>query len=169
MHLIAAGGMIQHYDSPESIMRDHAQTRLDLYRSRLEIAGASLDAEADRCTQEAAFVDAVSTGKVQLTGVPTDTVVQRIYEVGIGTPGGNSDSLSARPDYAELRRKVDSLLRMPLSSLTSENSTKIRERAALATTTATIVRKIKPELLWEAELMDARAGLQVWCGQGRPE
>lgn len=124
MHLIGEDGMIRHFHRPDDILDAHAETRMRLYKERLDVAGRALDAEAARSREEAAFVGAVSGGKLQLTGVPMDQVVQRMHDAGIGRERDEAKG-GQQLDAAGLRRRYEPLLRLPLASLTTENSARI--------------------------------------------
>jgi DNA topoisomerase-2 len=173
MHAFDSNGMIQRYDSAESIADAYFLTRLQLYGDRKCLLEASLNYSSAIVQNKANFIAAVSEGKVDIVrgqkskaetianlkrlGFASSSELDELKFAGSsnvhdGVVAGGEKDDSSSDSKGKSEREYDYLLNMPLSSLTTEKIHGLREDAQKTQRELEMIKGATPEDLWHSDL-----------------
>ena len=169
MHAFNAHGRIARYDSPQQIVQEHFDVRLDVYRQRRTMLMQKATYDEALTRNRASFIEKFQQGDLEITarGGRTRSDVERaLFEAGFpshddiralaGTHLGGSDSsaatINAKGGSAKVNRRFDYLLEMPFQSLTAERASDLHQRSARARHVLDEVTRSSAEDLWIRDL-----------------
>ena len=171
-------GMIKKFASPEAIADEYYPTRLSLYHDRKSVLMSEMKYASAIMQNKARFIQMVSDGKIDLIGgrmtseqttallkqydfktmeeldvIRRDNSLRKdeIEEIGL------IDETTLSDDDTAALASFDYLLKMPLSSLTSERIATLSSEASKKETELKNIMSTEPEQIWMTEL-DRLAG-----------
>jgi DNA topoisomerase II len=171
IHAFDADGNIQKFSSAEGLADAFFPIRLALYEDRKSVLESDLNHSATTLRNRARFIEAVTTGKVELTtGKKTKEQLSNDLE-SLGMLKA-SDLKAIRDDNVLVRRatslkesaedihetdvastgEFDYLLNMPISSLTSERINELRQDAARKEDLLKNIRDTSAADIWREDL-----------------
>ena len=144
VHLINAAGKLCKYDTPESIVAEHARERLRCYEKRLAHQVTTCEAELSLLTDRARFIDACTAGTFDVKAHADEDAASRV----LGELG-----------FAPREHGYDHLLSLPLKSLTVKRAEEVRKQCAKKAEELTRLRGLAPRGVWTTELRALREAL----------
>ena len=166
-------GMIQKFSTPEAIANEYYPTRLSLYHDRKSVLMSEMKYNSAVMQNKARFIQLVSQGEIDLIGgrMSRDqtTALLKQYEFETAEElnalrmdnslhskkalkeDSDDDDDTTRDDATALS-PFDYLLKMPLSSLTSERIATLTNEASKHETELKNVMSTEPEEIWLTEL-----------------
>eukprot|EP00539_Tryblionella_compressa_P011356 CAMPEP_0178778216 /NCGR_PEP_ID=MMETSP0745-20121128/881_1 /TAXON_ID=913974 /ORGANISM="Nitzschia punctata, Strain CCMP561" /LENGTH=229 /DNA_ID=CAMNT_0020435341 /DNA_START=1 /DNA_END=690 /DNA_ORIENTATION=- len=177
MNAFDAAGKIQKYNSAESIADAYFPTRLSLYHDRKSVLMAQMEYKANLLHNKARFIRMVSEGKIDLIGGKnskgdTLSILQnhgfstidelQILRNNSSIHSKDSEESSNLDDFEQKEEKeedirndltsYDYLLKMPLSSLTTEKIAGLTKEAEKTKSELETITSTKPEDIWLTDL-----------------
>jgi DNA topoisomerase-2 len=140
MHMMSPGGAVRRYEDTTAIIEEHGRVRLALYVARKALLERELEEQAARLTERARFVGAVVEGALDLRASRPE--IEGVLE-----------SLAFPP------ASHDALLKLPVSSLSSDRREALKREAAAKLAELEKVRATAPESMWLLELDDLERAL----------
>ena len=133
MNMFNDSGMLKNYSSPEEIISDHAMFKLKICTKRLEHMIANKLKELNEADAKYKYIQLVLSDKIKIMNVKRDDLKQQILENNLG-------------DH------TSELLKMLLTSLTEEESTKLKNKYEELEKEIEELKTKKPFDLWEQDL-----------------
>lgn len=167
MNAFDGQGNIMKFDSAESIANEFFGIRMGLYEDRKAVLESDLRHEATMLSNKAKFIEAIANSQLDLASgrKAKDELISDIKSLGFLS---DSELLAIRNDNPVIKRRsstgVDTqgatessdgygyLLSMPLSSLTAERITTLRNDASKRRDELDRLVDTKPADLWRADL-----------------
>lgn len=153
MHLYDAEGRIKKYGSPQEIISDFYDQRLDVYARRKEHLVAQLEATQKRLSNQARFVTEIIENKLQVANRVKADILRdlqdRRYDLVddvVAVPVDDDDAVET------LSRGYTYLLSMAIWSLTAEKAAKLRAELERAQDELATLRRRTLVELWKADL-----------------
>jgi len=173
MNAFNAYGMIEKFDSAESIADAYFPTRLSLYDDRKSVLMSEMNYKSAVLKNKARFIQLVSEGKIDLIGgqMSEEKTVSQLKSFGCNTV----DELKAFRNNTIIHEKLieddfswsedevkeenqndkssfDYLFKMPLSSLTSNKISALMKEASETESNLNKIRDLRSEELWLSDL-----------------
>ncbi|GKY92387.1 hypothetical protein MPSEU_000209600 [Mayamaea pseudoterrestris] len=159
---------LRKFHSAENIVDEYFPVRLSLYRDRRSVLESEYKHASAILQNKARFIEAVSTGKIQLTA-GRRTKDETFLELKSLEYSTADELLRIRNDNDVFRRRksddvkelgrddpvrsdYDYLLNMPLSSLTSERISELRSDASKKDSELKKIQSLTAEDLWRTDL-----------------
>jgi len=173
MHAFDQDNNIIRYNSPESIADAHFTKRLSLYHRRKQVLQRAKNYSATMIRNKARFIEEVVRGGIDIVRgkkSKLDTIhqlkeldFQTICDLDMILSEERSDLISnddtSQNEVPDVEHnsgsdlnQFDYLLKLPLSSLTSERIEALRKDAVQTESELTLVRDATPEALWRTDL-----------------
>ena len=163
MHAFDASGAIRRYDSPEDVVDEHFQVRLEAYIRRKESLALRLAVDEEVCRNKARFVDSILDGSLTIISQgrapKTDTELEKdLVEMEFAKMSKIRNRLLTGSESAEAQASDESqggysyLLSMPISSLTKQRAADLGAAATVALDKLTALSAASPQALWLADL-----------------
>jgi len=108
MYLIGPDGAVKKYNSPEEILNDFIDIRMDVYRKRKAYQLKELEREIQWLTEKARFIQGVITGRIQIMNVPKDRVQTQLKQMNFADEFWNK--LMDIKTYQYTKEEVEGLL-----------------------------------------------------------
>lgn len=176
MNLFDPEKRIVKYASPEDIMTEFFQVRLDFYVKRKVMLVAKLEREQRMLSNKARFVEEVCSGALVVNNRKRKELLSdlqnRGYETFLSDPkkkgpsdpseeddGDKSDSEDEELSDSDLGKGYEYLLGMKIWSLTYEKAEAIRAQLAEKTAELETLKATSPEQLWHNDLDAVEAAL----------
>lgn len=161
MHLYNAEGKIKKYEKPEDIIEEFYPIRVQFYEKRKE---AIVDAQIQylkRLENKLKFIEYVGEGKLTIFRRMREDVMSDLIKFGFD-PMTNDES-GSKPDQAKEKAvsSFDYLLAMPISSMTLEDIEALELEFKTKKWEHEEVLQRMPEQIWEADLTQFLAALEV--------
>ena len=119
MHLYTADGQIKKYDSPNEILIDFYNTRLQIYTKRKEYLIGKLSRELDILKWKKMFIENVLDNKIIIYKQKKASIIDRLVELKFPKLSTNSDNSNISYDY---------ITDIPLFNLTQEKIDELNEK-----------------------------------------
>lgn len=119
MHLYTADGSIKKYDSPNDILVDFYNTRLQMYTKRKEYLIGKLSKELDILKWKKMFIEYVLDNKIIIYKQKKATIIDRLIELKFPKLSTSSEDNNASYDY---------ITDIPLFNLTQEKIDELNEK-----------------------------------------
>ncbi|KAG7342106.1 DNA gyrase subunit beta [Nitzschia inconspicua] len=177
MNAFDANGQIQKYDSAESIADAYFPTRLSLYHDRKSVVMSQMRYTAEMLQNKARFIQMVADSQIDLMGGRTseEETNKMLRQFGFKTKAelealkndnavfsrgkfdheiNDQDEVSqiTEEDVEDEKSSFDYLLKMPLSSLTTERIEALRKEASKTQHELKTVKSTEPEEIWLSDL-----------------
>jgi DNA topoisomerase-2 len=172
MNAFDATGKIQKFHSAESIADAYFPCRLGLYHDRKSVLMSQMEYNAEMQENKARFIKMVSESKIDLMGGKTskEETCNALQELGFKTLEDlqqirNNNTLHVNNLTEDINDQhghedglqnnsssFDYLLKMPLSSLTSEKIAALTKDASVTKAELQKIKDTDPEELWMADL-----------------
>ncbi|KAL3915219.1 MAG: hypothetical protein SGILL_005751 [Bacillariaceae sp.] len=173
MNLFDKDGIIQKHATPEGIADEYYPTRLSLYHDRKSVLMSEMKYATSMMQNKARFIEMVSDGQIELVGGrmskdQTNALLKQhdfktMEELNTlrrdnslhwneGKDDGSDDDAIVEEHAAAASSPFDYLLKMPLSSLTSERIANLTSEASRQKTELKNVMSTEPEEIWMMEL-----------------
>ncbi|VEU35638.1 unnamed protein product [Pseudo-nitzschia multistriata] len=174
MNAFNADGLIQKFDSPESIADAYFPTRLSLYDDRKSVLTSEMNYKSEVLKNKARFIQLVSDGKIHLVGgqMTEEKTVSELTSFGFrtveelnslrnnnsihdklaGCDVGPSENDEVVEENYNGKSSFDYLFKMPLSSLTSDRISALMKEAAETESNLNDIRGLRSEELWLSDL-----------------
>lgn len=133
MNMFNDSGILKNYSSPEEIISDHALFKLKICTKRLEHMISNKLKELNEADAKYKYIQLVLSDKIKIMNVKRDDLKQQILENNLG-------------DH------TSELLKMLLTSLTEEESTKLKNKYEELEKEIEELKTKKPFDLWEQDL-----------------
>jgi DNA topoisomerase II len=179
MHAFDTHGKIRKYNTPEEIVDDHYEVRLQAYVTRKESLERKLAAEELRARNRSRFLSSILSGEVSIlsprqatspgaaggvSAVSAIEIVDTLQELGfadewqidsVANPSnvheGKGEDIGSAP-ISRTRKDFAYLLDLPIHSLTEEKSLQLHRRAQEAAERLASIRSKTVQDLWLADL-----------------
>lgn len=158
---------LRRFRSPEHILRHFFEWRRPWYAARHRHLDAQLSARIELLANQAAFIDKMSDGSLQLHGKPRPQIEAELEAAGLKRLGkdgaadaadGPADAPADAPAGAKAAKppSFDYLLHMQFVSLTRDKCEQLRAEIAASEAKLAELRARTPLDLWRADLAELR-------------
>ncbi|CAK9000771.1 DNA topoisomerase 2 (DNA topoisomerase II) [Durusdinium trenchii] len=188
MFLFDAKGKLKKYDSPEEILEEFAVVRLQVYQQRKEHRIRQIQKEAAYMSEKAKFIRMVAEGELEVENRPAQQVCAELQRLGFRTKHqieqGDVELRSPEPKRKRLRAVIPVpdqdldlfgpdgygyLLKMKMWTLTEERAAKLMEELEKLKELLKELRRTTLEEMWEKDLVQLEAALDVWEAEEQRE
>eukprot|EP00887_Chlorella_sp_A99_P005643 scaffold1.g5643.t1 len=161
MMLFNSEGAIQKYTSPEDILREFFQLRLDHYAKRKALLLASAEADLLRISNKVRFILAVVSGELRLSNRRKADVEGELEAAGYDRLANSKKKAAAAAAAADDDEEggapatglsYDYLLSMPLASLTLEKVQALQSEAGETEARVETLRGTTEQDMWRSDL-----------------
>ena len=166
MHLYDYKNKIKKYESTSQIMREWCSVRLTCYLDRKKYKLKELDKQNTLLSAKAQFIEDIISGKIKIMHVDDSVVIERLTELKYpkmsDKPDKEQDEQTEQTEQQDTNKSYNYLLRMPVSSLTKNNLSKLKEAAEKIRVEIKTLKKTPIYNIWKDELMEIKKGYEIF-------
>lgn len=141
MNMFNQHGVLKNYASPEEIIADHTIFKLEVCQKRLDTLINNKTKELQDAIAKHKYIQLVLEGTIRIMGVKRDDLKLQISNQGLGT-------------------HTTELLKMLMTSLTEEESEKLKKKYEDLTKEIEVLKGKQPSDLWREDLLVLRKELE---------
>ena len=170
MHLFDSQSHIKKYDTPEQILSDFFELRMETYKERKVFMLAKLQKEWSKLSNRARFIQMVVDGELVIAKKKKAALLLELLGLGFDQFGKEQKEQTAEEADAEddseegpaeiIPGGYDYLLGMPMWSLTMEKIESLTEEATVKKAELTLLESKSLETLYEENLEGLEEGLE---------
>lgn len=166
MHLHCANGLeIKKYDSPEQIIEDFYDVRLECYQKRKDYLLIKYQIELDIISWRRKFIKWVVQGKIKVFKQQKKVINEKLEELGFPKMGKNPLKEFNDNDSDEISENKDSyeyLLSIKIDKFTQDELDKLDEEYNTKTNIYNELKATAPENMWRNELEEFMDAYKKW-------